>query len=75
MPRKKIEPSPALIGAHWKAMAKAGLEPMYTKINYLDGTFRIMTRKAVEAKYAAQGFTGSKKPSNPWDEVLNNGSA
>ena len=74
MPRKKLSHSSADVRAQWAVMEKMGLEPMYVKY-HPDGTFRIMTKKAVETKYAAQGFNGTKQSGGYWDKVLNNGPA
>lgn len=68
MPRKKLSHSSADVRAQWAVMEKMGLEPQYVKY-HPDGSFRIMTRKAVETKYAAQGSTGTKPRGNYWDKL------
>jgi hypothetical protein len=68
MPRKKIAHSRTDVRAMWDLMQKMGLEPVSVKY-HPDGTFRIMTKKAVETKYAAQGFTGTKPAGNYWDKL------
>jgi len=68
MPRKKLTHASADVRAQWAVMEKMGLDPQYVKY-HRDGSFRIMTRKAVETKYTAQGFTGTKSTGNYWDKL------
>lgn len=50
MARQKLTFRRADVNACWLMMEKMGLEPVAVKF-HPDGTFRIMTRKHVEAKY------------------------
>lgn len=64
MARLKLTVRRADIQALWTMMEKMGQEPVAVK-HHPDGTFRIITRKHVEAKYGpAAQLTG-----NPWDQA------
>jgi len=65
MPRPKLTHNRADIRAMWELMEKMGQEPVSVKL-HRDGTFRIMTRKHVEAKYGTAG----QATGNPWDQEL-----
>jgi len=54
----------------WELMEKMGQEPVSVKL-HRDGTFRIMTRKHVEAKYGPAG----QATANPWDQELSHAPA
>ncbi|HZV18041.1 MAG TPA: hypothetical protein VFF84_05040 [Sphingobium sp.] len=65
MSRPKLTHNRADIRAMWELLEKMGQEPVSVKLHQ-DGTFRIMTRKHVEAKYGSVApLTG-----NPWDQVF-----
>ena len=69
MPRPKLNYNRADVRALWELMEKMGQEPVSAKV-HPDGTFRIMTRKQVEARYGAT----SEPTGNPWDQVFGHAS-
>ena len=70
MPRPKLTHRRADIRAMWELMEKMGQEPVAVKL-HPDGTFRIMTRKHVEAKHGPAG----QATANPWDQELSDAPA